>query len=53
MKRVAKVVGMTGGVGYDERTRVCEEAANVDEVVLVYPRLQITGARARGIVDVG
>ena len=52
MKSVGKVVGMTGGVGYGGRTRVCEEAANMDEVVLVYPRLQITkkeggsGARA-------
>ena len=52
MKSVAKVVGKTG-VGFGGRTRVCKEAANVDEVVLVYPRLQITkkegggGARAR------
>jgi len=41
MKSVTKVVGMTpsGSVGYGGRTRVCEEAANADEVILVYPRL--------------
>jgi len=45
---------MTGSVGYGGKTRVCEGAASVDEVVLVYPRLQVTkkeggsGARASG-----
>jgi len=29
---------MTGGLGYGRRARVCEEVANVDEVVLVYPK---------------
>jgi len=47
-KSVAKVVGMTGGVGYGGWRRVFEEAANVDEVVLVYPRLQITKKEASG-----
>jgi len=45
-KSVARVVGMKGGVGYGGWRRVFEEAANVDEVVLVYPRLHITKKEA-------
>ena len=47
-KSVAKVVGMTATAG--GRTRVCEEAANVDEVVLVYPGLQINSKEEGGIL---
>jgi len=45
---IARVVEMTGGVGCDGKTRdvhldcVSTEAAKVDEVVLVYPRLEVT-----------
>ena len=46
---VSRVVGMTGSVGCDGRTRdvhldcvPAEEAANLNEVVLVHPRLEVT-----------
>jgi len=53
---VARATGMTGGVGCGGRTRdvyfgcVPTEAAKMDEVVLVYPRLEVTNLGMRGRV---